>query len=359
MLDTMQKSFKEHKCVFVSGVYVKGPEGTCENLSVYENFIRFLRNKVAPLVKEQIKEQVYIIYLGWKDSKPPHPKIVKKIRDGEFIIEKGGLIVPGFTEPAAVTTLIPVEGIQAKMRTYVMGSAASNFHKFMGTGLTLRALGCTDMPDELLDSNFTTAEQVIQGWKGFIAKELVVFRREGYTDADHAEAFSDLMKATDCKAQKKLGRNVKLEFKKYGATAAQIAVRLFAGILAARAALGDAELIRFMHINRECNNEVCESAIHDPDACFTGKFPDTTWGSTLGSPQVFLFPDGVTKLGFKADAIFENGIWLFQAGFFETVTEDAARNAARTLFNAIWAETLKAAKALEADLKAKAAQSDA
>lgn len=359
MLAKMIESFEKHKCVLVSGVYKKGPEGTCEAMSVYPEFIRFLRNKVAPV----ITEQVYIVYLGWKDSKPPHPKIVNKVRNGEFTIEKGGFIIPGYTEPAAVTTLVPT-ATQAKMLTYVMGSAASNFHKFMGAGVTMRDLGCKSIPQEMLDAEFTTAEQVIQGWKGFIAVLFPIFRREGKTEEEHAEARDNIMKATDCKAQKKAGRNVGLDFKRYGTTAGKISVRLFAAILAARIAFNDKELIEFMHVNRECDNEIFESAIHEPDAGFTGKFPDTTWGSTLGSPQVFLFPDQVKKANLKVEGVFGNGIAMYQAaargdlavlkmiGFTEPVTPDNADRFAAALFGAIWSDTCKDAEVVEAIVKA-------
>lgn len=352
MLAKMMESFQEHDCVRVSGVYGKGPEGTCEVMSVYKKFIKFLRDEVAPL----ITKEVCVIYSGWKDTKPPHPKIVGKVRNGEYTIEKGGFIVPGFIEPAAVTTIIPAEP-QAQMLTYVMGSAASNFHKFIGAGLTLRSIGCTSMPDELLDAEFTTAEQVIQGWKGFIAVLFSIFRKEGKTDADHIKARDNIMKATDCKAQKKAGRQVSLEFKRYGTTAAKISVRLFAAIIAARIARNDEELIEFLRVNRECCNEIFESAIHQPEAGFTGHDPDTIWGSTLGSPQVFLFPNKVTKANLKVQGIFNKGFELYQtaARGGQAVTPATAASYAATLFEAIWTDTCKDAEIVEAAVKAELA----
>jgi hypothetical protein len=209
---------------------------TCENMEQFPKFIEFLRNEVEPMMAlAGIFQQVYIVYLGHKDSKATHPKIVKKIREGEFVIGKGSLIVPGFSEPAAVTTLIPVQGSKTKMQTFVMGSAASNFHKFMGAGVTLRSLGCKDLPEDLLDVVFTTAEQVIQAWKAVVAYKFEVFRGEG-PEEQHAEAFNKLMAEKDCKQQKKLGRLVKVNFAKYGPTAGKISVWIYAFILAARIA---------------------------------------------------------------------------------------------------------------------------
>ena len=353
ILQKMQESFVKHQCIFVSGVYHKGPEGTCENMEQFPKFIEFLRNEVEPMMAlAGIFQQVYIVYLGHKDSKATHPKIVKKIREGEFVIGKGSLIVPGFSEPAAVTTLIPVQGSKTKMQTFVMGSAASNFHKFMGAGVTLRSLGCKDLPEDLLDVVFTTAEQVIQAWKAIVAYKFEVFRGEG-PEEQHAEAFNKLMAEKDCKQQKKLGRLVKVNFAKYGPTAGKISVWIYAFILAARIAGNDEELRVFMRVNRMHDNEIYESAIHDAEGAFSGKFPDTVWGSTFGSPHVFLFPDQVvcTKEGAKTDGVFGKGIALVQAAFNgdrsvldslpydETVTEESANRFAAAMFEKIWAQT--------------------
>lgn len=357
ILSKMEASFRDNQCIFVTGVYHKTSEGTCEIMPVYSKFIEFLREKVQKMVRDDIDKKVYVIYLGTKDSKATHPKIVKKIRQGEFIIASGGLIVPGFLEPAAVTTLDPFPDAPTQMQTFVMGSAASNFHKFLGAGLTLRSIGCQNLPQDVLDYVFTTAEQVIQAWKAIVADKFKVFRAEGTEEQDgqHAEALKNLLHAVECRDQKKLGRKVQINFKKYGATAGKISVRIFAFILAARIAGQDEELRTFMRINRLFNNEIYESAIHDAEGGFSGKFPDTVWGSTFGSPHVFLFPDQVvcTKKDAKTDGVFGKGIALFQAamngdgsvlaslnnGNPVTDTEESVARFAAALFEGIWAET--------------------
>lgn len=344
-LETLTKSCAACGCVFVTGVYHTRPEGTQEHMESYEKIIAFLRLKVAT----RITEKAYVIYLGPKDSKAPHPKILKGLLDGKLTLE-GGLVIPGYLQPAAVTIITPGE---PEMVTGVMGSATSNFHAFQEADLTPESMGCHGLPEQLMRYPLHSAEQMIH-WIKASAPHFFETMRQADTETLCAEVFEALKTEKDCKKQKKLGRATKPNTKWF-ALSDTINPKVMALNLILRMACGDANLARFMQINKMYKNRVVEAAIHGPEESFTGDARDLVWGSMGGSAQVCFKPDALVGKDDKIKGFFGQGValaglamdgdkeTLASLGLAEAVTKENMRASAARTLEKIWADIEAAA----------------
>ena len=309
MLETALKSIEACDCVFVTGVYTKGPEGVVEIMPNYSKIMRFLRSNLIPALTGTKK--AYIIFLGPKESKAPHPKIIKGLLDGSLTLE-GGLVIPGYDQPAAVTIITPGN---PEMVTGVMGSIASNFHKFLRSDLTPRSIGCVphrleSESHDLIDYPIRSPEQVIHLFKAAAAHLKPKYRQPG-SEAVCQQVFEELKTEEDCKKQKKLGRSTKPS-DLWFATSNKVNPEIMALNLALRVTCGDKALLEFMQVNREVNNRIVEAAIHGGDGFFSGDARDLAWGSMGGSAQVCFKPDLLIGQNDKIKGFFGKGIALMQ-----------------------------------------------
>lgn len=300
MLETLKNSVQACDCVFVTGVYGDGPHGTTENMKNYEKIIRFLREDAAPV----LTSKAYVIHLGHKDSKAPHPKIIRDLLDGKLTLE-GGLVLPGGQQPAAVTIITPGEHV---MVTAVMGSAASNFNPFLRDDLTPELIGCKGLPAELMAYPLLSPEQMIHLIKAAAAHLLPRYRQAGTEDVC-AQVFEALKTETNCKQQKKLGRSTKPNGKWFELSNT-INPWVMMLNLVLRMACGDTNLGDFFHINRTYKNQVVEAATHGAEEGFAGKDRDLAWGSMGGSAQVCFKPDRLVGKDDSIKGFFGQGIAL-------------------------------------------------
>ena len=299
-LETLQASLKACGCVFVTGVYETGPHGPTENMKSYEKSTQFLREDVAP----GLTSKAYFIYLGQKDSKAPHPKIIRELLDGKLTLE-GGLVVPGNQQPAAVTILTPGEHA---MVTCVMGSVTSNFNPFLKEGLTPESIGCNGLPAELMAYPLLSPEQIIHLIKAAAAHLLPTYRQANTEDVC-AQVFEALKTETDCKKQKKLGRSTKPNAKWFELSNT-INPWVMMLNLVLRMACGDKDLVSFLHTNRTYKNQVVEAATHGGEEGFSGKDRDLAWGSMGGSAPVCFKPDQLVGTGDAIKGFFGKGVAL-------------------------------------------------
>jgi hypothetical protein len=243
MVNVILESFAKHKCVRITGVYHKTENEFEEKYLSLVLFMRILKHKVIP----RVTERVDVIFEGERDSRLPHPSMVRRILTTQFYLaENCRLITPGCIEPVASTRIMP----NGEMTTFFKGGIVNNFHSFERP-LNLKTLGCHCFPDGVQDFKLSTAEMVIHFIKAFAAYKFLIFRKANVSDEKALESVDAIVKAETCKNQKKAGRLVPIDFDVYGPTASYIAPFLAAAVFATRIALGDEDMLYVFRLAME------------------------------------------------------------------------------------------------------------
>ena len=356
MVEVIKESFAMHKCVRVSGVYHETDNGVQEVFSSLEKFMELLTTRVIPFVTERVD----VLYEGKRDSRLPHPAMIRRILQKQYTLgENCRFVTPGCIEPVASTRIMP----GGEMTTFSKATIINNFHSFERP-LDFKQLGCTCF-DDLPEYHLRSAEMVIHVFKAYAAYKFPIFRkieRDGVmaTDENCVVAIEFVVQSATCKEAKKYGRSVPIDFKVYGPTASYIAPFLAAAIFAARIALGDPYMRSFVRLAINAGNTYVESSVLNDNNIFTGDQPDLSWGETVGSPQIVTRPDELVQEDAKIDGIFGKGFALLKAiiskdvsvlesiPFHEVADNEQFDRLAARLFDAIWTTIRKNAEKLEA-----------